>query len=247
MPRAQVRGKHVTILDNKAFEYVIGTLPLAEREDFQNFLFRNRPLEVQVNFWEEQLQALHCTENTLQPTPNTWLAINAATNTPHILKAAPVRSRWLNWLPWNLTAVLSFSLLLVLCLGQLQFKSSGIIPIDYVAILSDDAGQAKLTTVVEGDSQRMWLRWQKVALENDQDLQIWALSKTDNEIRSIAIIDNQDTDSIQLSDANWRLIKDSATLILTAEEEGGSALDEPSEMIVAQGICVRLTKKDKTT
>ncbi|OUS27699.1 hypothetical protein A9Q99_14785 [Gammaproteobacteria bacterium 45_16_T64] len=236
--------------DNNAFEYVVGTLLSDERKAVEQSLKHDEALEADVHFWEQQLQPLHSTANTRQPKPSTWSAIQAATaprsTTPHSTTTT-TKPRWLTWLPWGLSAALSFAFLLMLNIGQFSTADKHGLPIDYVAILSDDTGSAKLTAVTEGETQHMWLRWQDIELEQDQDLQIWALSKTDNEIRSVAVIDDPEVDHIQLSDAHWRLIKDAVSLILTAEEEGGSALDEPSDIIVAQGICVRLSQKDKTT
>jgi len=44
----------------------------------------------------------------------------------------------------------------------------------------------------------------------------------------------------QLTEAQWRLIKDSDSLIVTIEEQGGSPIGEPSDIIVSRGLCVRL-------
>lgn len=239
----------MTDKDHNAFEYVIGTLPNDERENVARALQHDSALETQVHFWEEQLQPLLNTAHTRQPKPSTWSAIHATIAPASSAgdDARHAKSRWLTWLPWSLSAVLSVAFLLLINITPFSNPETQGLPIDYVAILSDDTGNAKLTAVTEGKHQHMWLRWQDVTLAQDQDLQIWALSKTDNEIRSIAIIDDPAVERVQLSDAHWRLIKDAASLILTAEDEGGSALDEPSDIVVAQGICVRLSQKDKTT
>lgn len=231
----------------KAFEFVLGTLPPDEREAFQAELKSDNDLKQQVHYWEGHLDELNNPEETLQPNPNTWSEIQAAIAPKSNAQNTDTKARWLNWLPWGLTAAMSFALVLMITVGNLPVENQGAVPIDYVAVLTDETGQAKLTAVTEGDSKNMWLQWEKVALESDQDLQIWALSKSDNQIRSIAVIGNQDTQSLQLSEAHWRLVTDAATLILTAEEEGGSAIDEPSDMIVAKGVCVQLNRKEKTS
>ena len=82
--------------------------------------------------------------------------------------------------------------------------------------------------------------WGDDVLPADQDYQLWAVSRSDGETRSIAVIASKDMTLLELSEAQWRLIKDSESLMLTIEEEGGSAIDEPSDELVARGLCVRL-------
>ena len=244
--------------DSNAFEFVLGTLPPKERTALIARLKADPQLAADVRFWEEQLIALNHTEQVLAPWPQTWQNIDT-----RIRQRAEVKNKtkpgWLTWLPWGLSLAMSLALVITLNLGTFRATE---VPVDYVAVLTDESGAAKLTAVTEGDTQNMWLQWGEVTLNPNQDLQLWALSKSDQQIRSIAVVSNeavgkqvagkqgggkQETQNLPLSEANWRLIKDSASLILTIEEKGGSVLDEPSAMIVAKGICVRLNRKDKTS
>jgi len=78
-------------------------------------------------------------------------------------------------------------------------------------------------------------------LTPDQTHELWVISKTDNEARSLGVIPkNKTLITQQLTQAQWRLIKDSDSLIITVEEAGGSPIGEPGEMVVSRGLCVRL-------
>jgi anti-sigma-K factor RskA len=235
--------------ESKAFEFVLGTLSTEEREAFKDQHTTDNKLDDDLIFWENHLSTLNSEDDTLQPRTQTWEAIEAVITPADSTSAATtgLRSKWLSWLPWGLSLAMSCALVITLSFGQFNLDSALSAPIDYVAVLTDDSGQAKLTAITEGGSKNMWLQWDNIALDDDQDLQIWALSKSDNQIRSIAVIEDKQTHTLQLSDAHWRLIKDADSLILTAEDKGGSVLDEPSQVILAKGVCVRMERQEKAT
>jgi anti-sigma-K factor RskA len=133
----------------------------------------------------------------------------------------------------------------VIGMSLLPFAKNSIPNADYVAVLTARDGEAKLTALTASDGQTLWLQWQDVAVESDTSIQLWALSKRDGQIRSIAVFDSTSAKSLMLDQANLRLIKDAEKLILTSEELGGSAMDEPSENVIASGVCVRLTLSDE--
>jgi anti-sigma-K factor RskA len=61
----------------------------------------------------------------------------------------------------------------------------------------------------------------------------------------LGVFAQADIRQLPLTVPQWRLIKDSSHLLLTEEDIGGSPLDEPSEMVVAKGVCVLLAQVDK--
>jgi len=238
--------------NSKAFEFVLGTLPYSEREGFKASINNCEEMKADLRFWEEQLIDMNALNETLEPKVDTWKKIitevdpNAITSTDSV-SLQKENSFWQRWFPWGLSAALSVALVLALSIGQFQSGTGVNIPVDYVAVLTDSAGHAKLTAVTKGDTQAMWLQWEAFDLPADKDLQIWAISKSDQETRSIAVIDDLNTRNVTLSDAHWRLITDAESLIITVEETGGSELDEPSEFILAKGVCVRLNRKEKAS
>lgn len=230
--------------EDLAFEYVLGTLRGLEREEFQAALQRDEQLQSRVRFWENQLIAMNDENAELKPLDSTWQAIEKKINpvSETTESARPLFQSWLqSWLPWSLSAVFSVLLVALLTFADINFDSTQHPPVDYVAVLTSDTGDAKLTALTESESKTLWLQWGEVELNKEENLQIWALSRSDGQIRSIAVVQDTEGQQIQLTDAYWRLIKDAESLILTVEEEGGSAIDEPSDTVVAKGLCIRVT------
>ena len=253
--------------EGDAFEFVLGTLTEHEKRAYLERRERNPALLARQQFWEAQLQALQSTADMLTPKNQTWDQIERLTSqapTDNVLRhsessasdsarGAQSRSRtaqpqtpfWRQWLSWGSGAVAASLFTSMIFFFVLMPR--GELPVDYVAVLTGEDGKAKLSAVTEGESQSMWLQWDKVAIAPDQDLQLWALSKTDGETRSLAVFDDAGLKRIELSEANWRLVKDAELLILTAEEVGGSPMDEPSEQVIATGYCVRLESDEKSS
>ncbi|KGJ95695.1 anti-sigma factor [Thalassotalea sp. ND16A] len=148
----------------------------------------------------------------------------------------------------NFSPVLSVLFILLLSyVGYQSFVGSqNKDPLSYVAVLTDHSQQAHLVASTYGESRTLIVNMiGGPEITTEQSFELWVLSKTDGEARSLGIIpDQQALIEQQLSVAQWRLIKDSHSLMVTIEEFGGSAIGEPSEQIVSRGLCVRLTEWD---
>jgi len=138
-----------------------------------------------------------------------------------------------------LIAVLSFALI-----NPLAKQSD---PLSYVAVLTQQGGEAHLVASTYGESKKLVVNIiNPPTLASEQSLELWVVSKTDAQARSLGVIPvGENLIEQQLSIAQWRLIKDSQSLIVTLEEEGGSAIGEPSEIIISQGLCIRLKEWQK--
>ena len=117
---------------------------------------------------------------------------------------------------------------------------------DYVAVLTDTDGAPQLTVLTSAGGDQLWLKWDEVVMAEDKNLQLWAISKRDGQIRPLGVFAQTDIRQVPLDVARLRLIKDAAQLLLTEEDIGGSPLDEPSEVIIAKGACVLLAEVKKT-
>ncbi len=230
-----------------AFEYVLGTMNEEERRRFEEHLKENNALAEHVRYWENYFIAFNDTRDTLPPQPNTWVNIKNQIKPED--RSNPARRQLINrrWLPWSISFVTSMALVILISMQFFKPNNQLMAPVDYVAVLLNTEGSSVLTAITEGSEKQMWLEWGQLTLADNKDAQIWAKSKSDGQIRSIAVIDHQGTRTLTLSNADWRLIKDAHSLILTEEEPGGSALDEPSDIVLAKGICVRLNQEDKAT
>ncbi len=117
---------------------------------------------------------------------------------------------------------------------------------DYVAVLIDDKGAPLLTALTAAKAETLWLKWDAINISPDKNLQLWAVSRNDGQIRSLAVFAKTDATQLALTPTHIHLIRDAAYLWLTEEEAGGSPMDEPSEKILAKGACVFLDKMATT-
>lgn len=231
-------------LDDKmlAFEYVTGVLRGAERDEFKQRLSSDPLLQVEVSFWEEQLMSLSDEQQGIQPDPNVWRGIEAhLQQQKRPAEARPSRLVWL-WPSVSAfaTVMLAVCIWLLVARDPLQQPNA-----DYVAVLTDDSGAPQLTVLTATGGAQLWLKWEAVEIADDKNLQLWAVSKRDGQIRPLGVFAQTDIQQLPLTVPQWRLIKDSSHLILTEEDVGGSPLDEPSEVVLAKGVCVLLAQVKK--
>jgi anti-sigma-K factor RskA len=229
--------------DVLAFEYVTGVMRGDERKLFERLLNNNTVLTEQVGFWEEQLMQLSDESEQREPSPEVWNAIKAKLNSsPDSTHAhAEGKSGWPRWALW---ATPGAALLLFVSALFLFFPHKNTLGpnADYVAVLTDAQGAARLTVLTATKGTALWLKWGDFAIPADKNVQLWAISKSDGQIRPLGVFAQTDVEQQELSVPNWRLIKDAEYLLLTEEDVGGSPLDEPSDSIVAKGVCVLLAK-----
>jgi anti-sigma-K factor RskA len=115
--------------------------------------------------------------------------------------------------------------------------------LSYLAVLQDSDQTPQVVAVTYGNSKKLALDIMALPnIDSQQSYELWVTSKTDKQARSLGQIPkNLANFQIQLSEAQWRLIVDSADLLISVEELGGSAIGEPSELIVSRGLCIRLS------
>lgn len=234
--------------DEQAFEYVCGTLRSQERQEFEAKLANDDQLRKTVHFWEEQLMSLQPEFETVeqkndQIDPSVWNNIHSHINRSHTLSSndsinnTSLTQRFWQWLTPAFAAVA----LVLAVLAYYPNINDQAPNTDYVAVLTSNDGRALLTALTTQNKQQMWLKWEIDSIKEGASTQLWAISKRDGETRPIAVLENTQTDNVELNEATWRLITDAEYLILTEEELGGSAIDEPSDVLLAKGICVRFS------
>jgi anti-sigma-K factor RskA len=222
-----------------AFDYVTGVMRGSERKRFADRLAREPELRAQVSFWEEELMRLSDEEQALKPADDTWPKIAARINRTWTEKPSFL-SRWF-WQGVSAVSCILFATLLWLSHSQNSLQPNA----DYVAVLTDEQGSARLTVLTASGGERLWLKWGDLHIAPAKSLQLWAVSQRDGQVRPLGVFDNTDHDALPITVAQSRLIKDSSHLILTEEDAGGSPLDEPSEAVIAKGVCVLLVKTEQ--
>lgn len=245
-------------LDNNslAFKYVAGTLATAEKRLFETALSNDETLRETVQFWETQLIKLN-PEEEREPSPQTWDKIAAAIQ-PSADKAEAPNNQgfdWKSFWQWGSPSFAAIALMFVMfgydptAGTQTPPKASSElahseINADYVAVLTDTEGNAVLTALSSVTGKELHFKWEALIESADSQLQLWAISKRDGEARPITVFANASIEQLNLNTTQWRLITDAAFLILSKEEPGGSAIDEPSEWLLAKGVCVRFSKNN---
>lgn len=234
--------------DTLALEYVLGTLSAEEREAFAKQLRSDDSLRQAVRYWEESLMPAPETVPALAPKPNTFKKIQAAINNQsHSSTEEASTNWWEKLLPWKIISSAAFAMLFVvsslLLTSNFQQDNQGSnLNTDYVAVLVGEADAPILTALTASDGSTLWLKWENWKTPKDHSLQLWAKSRRDGQIRPLLVFGDSELKQIALDEATLRLIKDSSHLIITQEEIGGSALDEPSDKIIAKGVCIRLAE-----
>ncbi|MCG8311993.1 MAG: anti-sigma factor [Pseudomonadales bacterium] len=225
-----------------AFEYVLGTLRGAERKAFQARLQTDDTLAKEVRFWEDSMMPLSESIPPLEPKPDTFKNIQAKINQRSSSTDTSTVSRfWERLLPWKMAT--SFALMMFLAVSLVYFNglNQTLAPnTDYVAVLVDEADEPILTALTASEDNLLWLKWENWQPPKGHSLQLWAKSRRDGQVRPLLVFNENELKEVLLDEATLRLIKDSSHLIITEEEIGGSAIDEPSEKVIATGVCIRL-------
>jgi anti-sigma-K factor RskA len=232
--------------DQLAFDYVSGAMRGDERKAFGERLLREPQLQGRVHFWEEELIAMSDIREERPTDPATWKTIEARINTTTTATGSPQaqhnpsrHSWWQRW--WLPAASVAFGVVALAVMLFSPLHTTAPAP-NYVAVLTDTQGTPVLTALSSLKARHLSLKWEALKVSPDKNLQLWAVSRNDGQIRSLAVFTQADQREMTLNDTHIHLIRDAAYLWLTEEEPGGSPLDEPSEKILAKGACVFLDK-----
>ena len=228
------QGTHDPLEDERlAFEYTSGILRGEERSEFERRLALQPALQKLVQFWEEQLMHLQ-DPAPLAPKPDTWSAIETRVNPAERHDDPPIK-----WV-WALFGAMAAVFVLLVFPTPNQVRPTPPV-VDYVAVMTDSNQRPGVTIFGAELDKQLSLHWQLESLGSQtKDYQLWVVSKRDGQTRSIAVLENDTILELQLSDASWRLITDAGSLILSLEDAGGSATDEPSADIIAVGVWIRI-------
>ncbi|GAB5380033.1 MAG: hypothetical protein Alis3KO_15770 [Aliiglaciecola sp.] len=237
------------VVDHLASNYVMGTLTtrVRNRVDALRNGFECRHINERILFWENRLSPLDEKTPELAPKAQTWQNIQAQLNmTPQVASGSVQEtSKKFDWSSLFLYRwATAFSLMLVVIVGvAVMQKPEAVGNLSYVAVLADENQKPQVVAATYGDSQTLMLDILELPeVEEGESFELWVTSKTDRQTRSLGEIPiGQSSFNRQLTDAEWRLIKDSDSLLISIEEIGGSAMGEPTGEIVSSGLCIRLS------
>jgi anti-sigma-K factor RskA len=261
------------VVEHLASQYVLGTLTEKTHLRIEGMLSYNPILAERIDYWQNRFVSLDQQTPALPPSEVSWQNIADKLDMPveqtvqdkQVVpenvnnthnQAEKLLSGFINrlmnsfhgWLTPNYRLASGFSVLafalFALFFNPLADKSD---PLSYVAVLTEQSGQAHLVASTYGDSKKLVVNViNSPKITEQESLELWVISKTDAQARSLGLIPlDKPLIEQQLTTAQWRLIKDSDSLIVTIEEAGGSAIGEPSEQIVSRGLCIRLQEWQK--
>jgi len=262
------RYQQINVVEHLASQYVLGTL--TSRVQKRVAALRPTH-DQRIHFWQEKLVHLDEQTPELPTREATWDNILSAieetpapqhvtaSTTENVTKASTEKhsnqtgKKAKGFIPsllaWFTTpstgrfaSAFSIAAVFTLALYFMAPVSQKADALSYVAVLTQTDGDAHIVASTYGESKKLIINVvDSPELTPDQTHELWVISKTDNEARSLGVIPkNKTLITQQLTQAQWRLIKDSDSLIITVEEAGGSPIGEPGEMVVSRGLCVRL-------
>jgi anti-sigma-K factor RskA len=234
------------IIDHLAANYVLGTLStrVNARLNKLRLQIEFTELDKRIQFWEQKMSPLNEKTAEIAPKVETWQQIQAKLN--HSVTQAPQKTPWYHFFNlrfYQVATACSLLLIALLSFQSIQLDEPNPGSLSYVAVLADAKQSPQVVAATYGESQTLLLDILTLPhINEDETLELWVTSKTDKQARSLGEIPtNVASFTRQLSDAEWRLIKDSDSLLITVEEAGGSPIGEPLGEIISSGACIRLS------
>jgi len=243
-----LRYEDPKLQDLLASNYVIGTMRGKARKRFEQLMHQNPAIEQRVRKWEAKFQPVHTATQPVQPQKATWEKIaNQINNTSNQM----VNSLLSKLRLYQYLTAFAFSLSLVACLVSYMSYSVSVPSntVSYVAVLKNDIEQPVMVATLQKDGRLLALDLlQKPKVAEENDIQIWAVSKNDGSIKSLGLIEIEKHVELQLTKPEWGLIKSAEFLMVSIENKGGSTTGLPSERLISKGLCVQVQGwQDKTS
>lgn len=231
-----MRYEQPEVQDRLARDYVLGMLSNAARRRCDTLRMQIPALEQRIHYWAEHFQPMADAVPSLAPREHAWHQIEASiTPESHL----PSPSLW-EKLSFVRGLAVAFSLMAI-AIVFFQQPNTPTATVDYVAVLADGGGQARFVVTASEQTKQLDIKVFGDALSENADYQLWAISKTDGEARSLGLLEPNAASQRPLDETDWRLVGDAYELLVTLESTGGSSIGEPSEDIVSRGLCLRLS------
>lgn len=202
-----------------AGEYVLGTLPLAERQAFQTRLAADPALQAEVERWQIQLEPLDEEFEPAPPPERVWHEVQGrlfrADGAAGAARAGGV-SPWWRWLGIG-SALAAASLIAVIWTGTTDLpERDGL----WVSDMVSADGAVRLAALYDETKGEMRVLVGGNAPAEGRDWELW-LIKGDNAPISLGVMPHQGTAAMPIPDELRELVAE-ATLAITDEPAGGS-------------------------
>ena len=223
--------------DIQAAEYVLGTLPQAERTAFARALATDANLQAAVANWQTRLAPLAETVPEVAPPAGTWLRIRAALRPTGDDPRVESLTRGLR--RWRLGALGASALAagLALALGLGRFLPPDPDTGQYVAVVN--RGGELPALVVRVDTRRGVAQVRSVAADTprEKSLELWYIAG-DGAPRSLGLVEVGRA-SMAMPEIARGASLETAVLAVSVEPPGGSPSGAPTGPVVYSGKLLR--------
>jgi len=224
-----------------AAEYVIGSLPEAERAGFERELARDFDLQREVYFWQDRLLPMTRMMPPVEPSAGLWARIERGIADRGARSPAPTEGvRWWQGVAfWRLGT--AASLLLAVALGLRLLAPTAAPPPDtrfYAVLQSPDRQEAGWIVEAAAGGKLRLIPLVTTAVAPDKALQFWTKPKDASGPTSLGLVPPDRVTEIDV--ARLPALEPDQLFELTLEPPGGSPIGRPTGPILFVGRTVNL-------
>jgi anti-sigma-K factor RskA len=222
-----------------AAEYVIGSLPDAERGDFEHALARDFALQRDVYFWQDKLLPMTRMLTPVEPAPHVWARIECSLQSSSGRSdTTPLQTWWQGLNFWRYGAIAASLVVVVLAL---KLMTPAVIPetIRYVAVLqSPDKKDAGWIVEASAGGKLRLTPLATTTVAPQKVLQFWTKAQSASGPTSLGLVPPDRVTEIDV--ARLPTLEREQLFELTLEPEGGSTIDRPTGPILYVGRTVAM-------
>ncbi|RLU03201.1 MAG: hypothetical protein D9N11_05310 [Ketobacter sp.] len=231
-----LRYQNPELQDLLASNYVTGTLRGSARKRMETLMRENRNLRDRVRQWEDKLQPLHSNTPEVAPKKSTWDNIASVIGVAADPMLATLKKK-LNF--YKYLSGFAFACTLALAVLVLVPAAPQPAAINYVAVMKDDNAKPTMVVTLTQAGRVLALDMlEKPQVDQNQKLQLWAVSKVDGSVSSLGEISVEKHIEKSLTKPQWGLISDAEYLLVSLETSPG--VSRPSDRVLAKGLCVKV-------
>jgi anti-sigma-K factor RskA len=224
-------------MNTLAGEYVLGVLPLAERQRVEARLRDDRVLVAAVAGWERDLSALNAEYGEATPPASTLAKVEARLFAAASVSAgrSPFMSIWNSLLLWRSLAFASVAALIgYLALADISASPSANAPL--VAQLSGDKeGSLTLLARYDASSGRLQLTPISAGPAAEHSLELWLVPGGENPAISLGVLPQTGEGAVEVPAQLRPRLGEGVTFAVSLEPLGGSPDGKPTGPVIAVG------------
>ena len=254
--------KNVSLMEQLAASYALGTLRGGARRRFEALARNNATLRTAALLWQSRMSAVAELQPQIAPSPAVWKRIEnlvnadkqaSAMKAARVQAAVPAVGWWASLSLWR-SATAAGALMAVVAVvtgmsvgtrvdqlsaqvAQLSGKLAATTEIQYVAVLADDKSSASMLVTFDPKTSKLVLkRVGDFKEQADKSLQLWALPPGAGP-KSLGVLGN---DAVIRLTATDRDVREVPTLAISLEPKGGVPVGSgPSGPVLFKGALIK--------